>query len=106
MNRELDLADCLYFLLNENARILPSMSQSNDVYQVKNSYTFQRRSMRKYNGNKKCISPRKGKYPVVLLICGIFKKKKRYKITYLQNGNRVTDIENKLVVTREESWGG
>ena len=34
------------------------------------------------------------------------KKKKRYKITYLQNGNRVTDIENKLVVTREESWGG
>ena len=31
--------------------------------------------MRKYNGNKKCISPRKGKYHVVLLICGIFQKK-------------------------------
>ena len=32
--------------------------------------------------------------------------KKWYKRTYLQNGNRVTDGENKLVVTREESWGG
>ena len=33
-------------------------------------------------------------------------KKKWYKGTYLQNGNRVTDVENKLVVTREGSWGG
>jgi len=33
-------------------------------------------------------------------------KKKWYKRTYLQNGNRVTDVENKLVVTREGSWGG
>ena len=33
-------------------------------------------------------------------------KKKQYKWTYLQNGNIVTDIENKLVVTRRESVCG
>ena len=32
-------------------------------------------------------------------------KKKWYKRTHLQNGNRVTDVENKLVVTREERGG-
>ena len=33
-------------------------------------------------------------------------RKQWCKRTYLQNGNRVTDVENKLVVTREGSWGG
>ena len=32
--------------------------------------------------------------------------KKRYKWTYLQNRNRPTDIENKLVVTKGEAGGG
>ena len=41
---------------------------------------------------------------MILLICRI--KKKQYKWTYLQNGNIVTDIENKLVVTRRESVCG
>ena len=29
-----------------------------------------------------------------------------YKLTYLQNRNRVTDVENKLMVTKGESGGG
>ena len=29
---------------------------------------------------------------------------KKYKLTYLQNRNRLTDIENKLMVTK--AWGG
>ena len=40
----------------------------------------------------------KNKY-VILLIYGI---RKRYKGTYLQNRNRPTDTENKLMVTKEE----
>ena len=48
----------------------------------------------------------------ISLICGILKKK-RYQWTYLQNRNRLTDIENKLMITKEEreeglisrSWG-
>ena len=31
--------------------------------------------------------------------------KKGYKWTYLQNRNRPTDIENKLMVTKGERWG-
>ena len=31
--------------------------------------------------------------------------KKRYKWTYLQNRNRLTDIEDKLMVTKEEKGG-
>ena len=34
---------------------------------------------------------------MILLICGILKK---YKRTYLQNRNRPTDIESKLIVTK------
>jgi len=44
----------------------------------------------------------KNKY-VILLIYGI---RKRYKGTYLQNRNRPTDTENKLMVTKEERGGG
>ena len=33
------------------------------------------------------------------------KKKKRYKETYLQKRNRLTDTENKLMVTKEERVG-
>ena len=33
-------------------------------------------------------------------------KKKRYKLTYFQNRNRVTDIENRLMVSKEERRGG
>ena len=32
-------------------------------------------------------------------------KKNRYKWTYLQNRNRLTDLENKLMVTKGERWG-
>ena len=35
------------------------------------------------------------------LIREILKKKKKYKLTYLQNRKRVTDVENKLMVTKE-----
>ena len=41
----------------------------------------------------------KDKYHMISLICGV-KKKKDYKWTYLQNRNRVTDVENKLMATR------
>ena len=34
------------------------------------------------------------------------KKKKRYKWTYLQNRNRVTDVENNLMATRGEKGEG
>ena len=40
---------------------------------------------------------------MTLIICGIFKKK-WYKLSYSQNRNGVTDVENKLRVTRGE-WG-
>ena len=32
--------------------------------------------------------------------------KKKYRWSYLQSRNRVTDVENKLTVTRGESWWG
>ena len=32
-------------------------------------------------------------------------KKKWYKQTYLQNRNRITDVENKLMVTKGEGGG-
>ena len=41
---------------------------------------------------------------MIWLICGILKK--WYKGTYLQNRNRVTNVENKLMVTRGESGRG
>ena len=45
----------------------------------------------------------KDKYPVISLICGIYKK--RYKWTYLQNRNRLTSRKKKLMVTkREVEW--
>ena len=40
---------------------------------------------------------KKDKYHMISLIFGILKK--WYKCTYLQNRNRVTDVENKLKVT-------
>ena len=33
-------------------------------------------------------------------------KKNGYKWTYLQNRNRVTDVENKLMVTKDKMVGG
>ena len=34
-------------------------------------------------------------------------KKKKYKLTFLQNRKRVTDVENKLMVSKEgKRWGG
>ena len=41
----------------------------------------------------------KDKYYMISLICGC---KKLYKWTYLQNRNRLTNIGNKLMVTRGE----
>ena len=46
----------------------------------------------------------KGKYYVTLFTPGILKKK-RYKWTYLQNRNRLTDLENEFKVTRRERLG-
>ena len=45
----------------------------------------------------------KDKYHIILLICGILKKK-RYNWTYLQSRNRPIDIEIKLMVTK--GWRG
>ena len=45
----------------------------------------------------KWSKPDKGKYHMISLICGIIKK--WYKWSYIQNKNRPTDIENKLMVT-------
>ena len=42
----------------------------------------------------------KEKYCMILLICGIYKK--LYKWTYLQNRNKLTDLENELMVTGEK----
>ena len=39
----------------------------------------------------------KGKYHMISLIQGIFLK--YYKLTYLQNRNRLTDLENKVMLT-------
>ena len=44
------------------------------------------------------------KYPMMSLLRRILKK--RYKRTYLQNRNRLTDIENKLTLTEGEREGG
>ena len=41
----------------------------------------------------------KDKYHMISLICGILKNE-QCKWTYLQNRNRPTDIENKLMVTK------
>ena len=42
----------------------------------------------------------KDKYHMILLICSILKKV--YKRAYLQNRNKVADVENKLIVTKRE----
>ena len=34
------------------------------------------------------------------------KRKMSYEITYLQNRNRLTDIKNKLMVMKGETWWG
>ena len=44
----------------------------------------------------------KDRHHMISLICEV--KKKGYQQTYLQN--RVTDVENKSVVTKEEGEGG
>ena len=43
----------------------------------------------------------KDKYHMISLYVD---SKKRYKRTYLQNRNRLTDIENKLMVTKGKRW--
>ena len=55
------------------------------------------------NDHTKWSKPDKDKYDMIPLICGILKK--WYKWTYLQNRNRLTDTENKLMVTKEDSEG-
>ena len=47
------------------------------------------------------LSKRQGWYHLILLICGTWENG-----TYLQNRNRVTDVENKLMVTKGERRGG
>ena len=46
----------------------------------------------------------KDKYPMISLICGIWKKWCRW--IYLLNRNRLTDIENKLMVNKGERGRG
>jgi len=43
----------------------------------------------------------KDKHHTISFTCGILKEK-RYKSNYLQNRNRPTDIESKLMVTKRE----
>ena len=45
----------------------------------------------------------KDKYHMILIICGTLKKV--YKWACLQNRNKVIDVENKLIVTKEERRG-
>ena len=45
----------------------------------------------------------KDKYHMILLICSILKKV--YKWAYLQKRNKVTDVENKHIVTKCERGG-
>ena len=45
-----------------------------------------------------------GKYHMLSLICGVLEK--RYKWTYLQNRNKLTNIENKPVITKRKRDGG
>ena len=47
----------------------------------------------------------KDKYHMIPLTCGIYKEKKRLKWAYFQNRKRLTDTENKLMVTKGERWG-
>ena len=42
---------------------------------------------------------KKGKYHMILLILGVLKKRE-IKLTYIQNRNRTTDIEKKVMVTK------
>ena len=46
----------------------------------------------------------KDKHHMASLICGI--KEKKYKLTYLQNMNRITGTENKFMVTKGEVLDG
>ena len=50
------------------------------------------------------VSQTEDKYCVISLICGI--EKKWYKWPYLQNRNRLTDVENELMVTGGKGGGG
>ena len=52
--------------------------------------------------HSKCSRSDKDKY-MISLTCGIWKE--WYKWTYLQNRNRLTDIENKLTVPKGERGG-
>ena len=54
---------------------------------------------------KTIVKTEKDKYHVISVICGIYHKK-WYKWTYLQDRNRLTDIENKLMVTKAEVGEG
>ena len=54
----------------------------------------------------------KDKYHMTLFLCGILEKEKRVKWTYLQNRNRVTDVETNLWLPggkvgrhKLEDWG-
>ena len=47
----------------------------------------------------------KDKYYMISLIGRIWRGRTWYKWSYLQNRNRVTDIESKLMVSRGERWG-
>ena len=43
---------------------------------------------------------------MISVICGIYKKRKMYKSAYLHSRSRVTDTENKIIVTRTEGGRG
>ena len=51
-------------------------------------------------GTKWSESTEKNKYYILAVVCGLFKKKKWCKWVFLQNRNRLTDTESKLIVTK------
>ena len=53
----------------------------------------------------KVSQKQKDKYHMISLTCGILKKK-RYKRTYLQKRNRLTDFKNEVTVTKGDRWWG
>ena len=53
--------------------------------------------------HSKCSKSDKDKHHMILLICGILKNDTNEPI---QNRNKITDFENKFMITKKEKWWG
>ena len=51
--------------------------------------------------NAKGSKPEKDKYHMILFVCGIWGKKKRYRCTYVANRHGLINIENKWMVNKK-----